>query len=112
MDRRSALKAMGAATLAAPAVLKGRYTLSAQSPQEYSARAIRLVGDSPVVDMLSQFRFTDLRTEPPRLFDRWMTDPTSFTEEDWPKYRDSGIDVLALGRGAPDRTSALEFMAQ
>ncbi len=112
MDRRSAIKAMGAATLAAPAVLRGRYTLSAQSAQEYSARAIRLVGESPVVDMLSQFQFTDLRTEEPRLFDLWMSDPTSFTEEDWPKFRDSGVDVLALGRGAPDRTSALEFMAQ
>lgn len=112
MDRRSALKAMGAATLAAPAVLRGRYALHAQSTQEYSARAIRLVGESPVVDMLSQFRFTDLRTEPPRLFDLWMSDPESFTEEHWATYRDCGVDVLALGRGAADRTSALEFMAQ
>lgn len=112
MDRRSALRLLGGGALAAPAVLRGRYQLFAQSPQEYSARAIRLVNESSVVDMLSQFRFTDLRNEPPRLFDLWMSDPTAFTEEHFAVYRDSGVDVLALGRGAATRTEALEFMAQ
>lgn len=112
MDRRTALRTLAASVVTAPAVLRGRYRLSAQSPQEYSARAIRLVQDSPVVDMLCQFRFADLNTEAPRLADRWLNDPTAFTDEHFRQYRDSGVDVFALGRGAPDRESALRFMAE
>lgn len=112
MDRRAALRLLGGSALAAPAILRGRYQLSAQSPQEYSARAIRLVTESPVVDMLSQFRHVDLRSEPPRLFDRWMSEPTAFTEEHARVFLESGVDVLALGRGAPNRTEALDFMAR
>jgi len=103
---------MASSALAGPAILRGRYPLFAQSTQEYSDRAIRLVADSPVVDMLCQFRFPDLRTERPRLVDRWLRDPTAFTEEHFAVYRDSGVDVIALGRGASSREGALRFMAE
>lgn len=110
MDRRTALKtiAMG---VAAPTILRGRYPLSAQSPTEYSARAIRLVTESPVVDMLCQFRFDDLREGGERLLEAWLRDPSSFTDEHARLYLDSGVDVLALGRGESTRSEAIEFMA-
>jgi hypothetical protein len=97
---------------AVPAVLRGRYALFAQSAQEYSDRAIRLVAESPVVDMLCQFRFADLRVERPRPPASWLSDPTAFTEEDFAVYRDSGVDVIALGRGENRREGALRFMAE
>jgi membrane dipeptidase len=122
IGRRAALRRLGVGVVAAPAVLRGRYSLfdrpGADSPsqehssQEYSARAVRLVAESPVVDMLCQFRFADMRVEGPTLFDRWMSDPTAFTEEHFAAYRDSGVNVLALGRGAPTREEALRFMAE
>jgi hypothetical protein len=40
---------------AAPAVLRGRCRIVAQSATRYSARAIRLVESSVVVDLLNQF---------------------------------------------------------
>ncbi len=112
MDRRTALKAMAASTFAAPAVLRGRYSLHAQSRDEYSARAIRLVSESSVIDMLCQFRFPDLRGERPPLATRWLRDPTSFTEEHFRKYKESGVNVIALGRGASSYEGALRFCAE
>ncbi len=112
MDRRSAIRAMAASAVAAPAVLRGRYPLSAQSSQEYSARSIRLVTESPVVDMLCQFRFADLRGEGMPLARRWLVDPTSFTAEHFETFKESGVNVLALGRGANSFEGALEFCAE
>jgi membrane dipeptidase len=112
MDRRSALRTLALSAAAAPAVLRGRYALFAQSAREYSDRAIRLVAESPVVDMLCQFRFADLRVEGPRPPGSWLSDPTAFTEEDFAVYRDSGVDVIALGRGENSREGALRFMAE
>lgn len=124
IDRRTALRSLAAAALGAPAVLRGRYVLAAEadptagslrtspSGQEYSGRAIRLVTESPVVDLLCQFRFQDMNVEEPRPPQSWLADPTAFTEEDFATYRDSGVDVIALGRGATDRTAALRFMAE
>jgi membrane dipeptidase len=130
MDRRTALRTLAATALVgpagltprslrgaplspgtAPAVLKRRYAIGPQA-QEYSARAIRLVTQNPVVDMLCQFRFQDMNVEEPRPPQSWLADPTAFTEQDWIPYRDSGVDVIALGRGAPNRTAALRFMAE
>ena len=112
MDRRSALRTLAASAVVGPAILRGRYRLDAQSTQEYSGRAIRLVTESPVVDMLCQFRFTDMNVDEPRPPESWLSDPAAFAAEDFAVYRDSGVDVIALGRGAPDRESALRFMAE
>ena len=51
LTRRALLQSLGAAALGAPAVLRGRYRLFAQSAAEYSARAIRLMQESTVVDL-------------------------------------------------------------
>jgi membrane dipeptidase len=112
VDRRAALKTIVASGLAAPAVLRGRYPLRAQSARDYSERAIRLVAESPVVDMLCQFRFPDLREEGPPLAARWLREPTSFTEEHFETYKRSGVNVLALGRGANSFEGAVRFCAE
>ena len=112
MDRRTAVRRLGAAALGGPYVLRGRFRLDPLSDQEYSARAVRLVTESPVVDMLCQFRWPDLNEAEPRAPESWLTDPTAFTEAEWATYRDSGVDVIALGRGATSREGALRFMAE
>lgn len=54
----------------------------------YSTRAVDLVKDSNVIDMLG------LLTLNWPLLDRWHQDPAAFTDSDFKKLRDSGIDVF------------------
>ena len=110
MNRRSAIKTMALSSLAAPAILTRRYALFGQEVT-YSDRAIRLVNEEVVVDMLCQFAFPDLREQPP-LAVQWLRDPESFTEEDFRMYKDSGVNVIALGRGASSYEGALRFCAE
>ena len=115
MHRRDLLRIAGAAALssaAAPAFLRGRYRLGAQSPAEYAARPIRLMLESPVVDMLCQFAFADEREEGTPRADRWLQDPTSFTAADFERFRGSGVKTLALGRGGAGYEDHLKFMAE
>ncbi len=115
MDRRTLLRAAAAAAgsfVAAPAILRGRYQLFAQSAREYSARTVRLMTESPVVDMLCQFAFPDYREEGIPKADQWLRDPRTFTEADYIRFRDSRVNVLALGRGANSYEGALRFMAE
>lgn len=115
ISRRDALRTMALASAAlagAPAVLRRRYSLMGQGQGTWSARTIRLVQESPVVDMLCQFKFPDLRLEGTPLPTRWLREPTAFTEADFAIFRDSGVNVLALGGGAPSYETALEFQAE
>jgi len=112
MNRRTALRTLATSTLVAPAFLRGRFRLFAQSATEYSDRAIRLVSESLVVDMLCQFRFRDLRGEGTPLARQWLQDPLSFTEEHCLKYKESGVNVLALGRGGDSYEGAVRFCAE
>lgn len=113
MDRRSLLKAgagAGLAILGAPAILRQRYRAFAFAPDEYSARTIRLIQESPVVDMLCQFAFADFREEPgPPKAQRWLNDPRSFTAEDFAVFRSSGVTALALGHGAPSFEASVQW---
>ncbi len=111
VSRRAAIATIGAAAIGAPAVLRGRYRLFAQASGEYSARAIRLVQESIVVDLLNQFRFEDYTEKPPKI-DRWLRIPGSFTAADAATYQTSGITVFALGAGAPDYNAGLRFFAE
>lgn len=111
VTRRTALASLGAALVAAPAVLRGRFRLFGQSPTEYSARAVRLVQESIVVDLLNQFRFADYAVRPP-LSERWLRRPGSFTAADAAVYLESGINVLALGQGANDYADGMRFFAE
>ncbi len=107
VTRRDALRALAIAA-AAPAILRGRYRLFAGA--EYSDRAIRLMHESVVVDLLNQFQFEDFAIRPPKI-EQWLHDPGTFTSEDVARYRDSGITCLALGAGAQNYEQGLRFFA-
>jgi membrane dipeptidase len=109
MNRRSAMLRL-AGVVAAPAILRGRYRLFADSAQEYSARAIKLMQESVVVDLLNQFRFADYAEKPPKS-DLWLNTPGSFTAQDFEPYRTSGLTVLALGHSPSDYASGIRFFA-
>lgn len=94
--RRRALQAAGAAALA-PFFNRGRFALFAQSSEQYSERAIRLVRESLVIDMLNQFLYrVDLQ---PKLRD-WLSKPGAFTAADFQRFLDSGINAISFGNGA------------
>jgi len=92
VSRRECLRAI-AAIGAAPMVNRGRYRLFAQSRAEYSSRAVALVGESLVIDMLSPMTLNF------PLQQKWFTQPETFTEADFRKYRDSGINVFHIATG-------------
>ncbi len=100
-----------AALLAAPALLRGRFQLFAQSKTEYSARAVQLLSETPVVDLLNQFRFPDFADKPPKST-LWMKNPRAFSAADAAIYQGSGINVFALGSGASDYEDGLRFFAK
>ncbi len=93
------------------AILVGRFRVFAQSADTYSARAIRLVEENPVVDLLNQFLFRDYAEKPPKI-DRWLDHPETFTKADAEAYVNSGINVFALGDGAGDYEDGLRFFAK
>ncbi len=113
LTRREAIASLAAGALAiagAPAILRGRYRLFAESSTEYSARAVRLVERTVVVDMLNQFRFPDYAEHPPKS-ELWLRTPRSFTEADFQQYRTSGIRVFALGSAAPNYEAGVRWYA-
>jgi membrane dipeptidase len=100
ISRREALTAAAKATAllaTAPFINLSRYQLFPWSGTEYSARAIKLVRESIVIDMLG------LLSLGPK-GDQWMRNPDSFTEDDLKEFRDSGITVFhtASGTGGPN----------
>lgn len=112
-SRRAALTTIGAGLagiIGAPAILRGRYQLFADAPAEYSARAIKLIDETVVIDMLNQFRFPDYAEKPPKS-ELWMQKPGTFTKADYDIYKSSGIRVLALGEGLDNYEEGLKFFA-
>ena len=67
LNRRQAVIAIGLGLAGAPAILRGRYQVFAQSQSRYSARCIKLMEENMVVDLLNQFRFPDFSEKPPRI---------------------------------------------
>lgn len=113
VSRRDALATLAASAIAitgAPAVLRGRYRLFADSAAKYSSRAIRLVERTVVIDMLNQFRFPDYAEHPPKS-ELWLNTPRSFTAADFEQYRTSGIRVFALGAGEPNYEAGIRYFA-
>jgi membrane dipeptidase len=101
LNRRELLKTgalAGAGLLAVPMLNRGRYRLLANSPVEYSSRAINLVQQSLVVDMLGPFTLDFAKQN------KWFTNPEAFTAADLQPYKDSGINVfhVAVGVGGPE----------
>ena len=79
LSRRTVLR--WTALSGAPAVLRSRFQLFAQSNVEYSARTIQLMTETTVVDLLNQFRFADYSEKPPKS-EVWLNKPESFTAAD------------------------------
>lgn len=99
LSRRRFVALAGAAVAGAPFVNLGNYRLFADSPAVYSDRAITLVNESLVMDMLSLLdmgRLFRASTED--------SDPFSFSREELLAVKASGIDVFhpATGLGGPE----------
>ena len=71
ITRRQAVRS-GAAALAAPFINRGRFALFAQETREYSERAVRLVRESLIVDMLNQFLY---RRDQAGKLQAWLSKP-------------------------------------
>ncbi len=111
ISRRQLLKTAacaGAGLIAAPMLNRGRFSIFANSQTQYSARAIDLVKQSTVIDMLSVMTL-DFNKQ-----NRWFKNPESFTAADLQPFKDSGINIFhpAIGMGGPDAYSnVLTFFA-
>jgi membrane dipeptidase len=92
ISRRNIIRA----ALAAPMFNLGRFRLFGGQGTEYSARCLTLMQESVVVDMLSVLTIGGKWQE-------WSRAPETFTEADFKRYRDSGIQVFhhAFGSGGP-----------
>jgi hypothetical protein len=108
--RRGALAALaGAALVGAPFINRGRFALFAQSTREYPERAIRLVRDSLVIDMLNQFLYR--RDLQPKLR-QWLSQPGAFTAADFQRFLDSGINAINFGNGAESYEEGIRLFAE
>lgn len=96
-SRREFVRRLSVAAVGAPFLARRRYRLFAGDETEYSARCIRLVQESIVIDMLGVLSIGSSGT-------KWMSDPDSFTDADLQRFRDSGITVFhpAAGTGGPN----------
>jgi membrane dipeptidase len=94
--------------LFAPMINRGHYRIFAGTTTTYSARAIDLIQESLVIDMLSPLTLN---------FDKqakWFANPDSFTAADLQPFKESGINVFhpAIGLGGPDAyEKTLQFFA-
>jgi len=111
LSRRDLLRngvAASAAFVAAPMLNLGRFSLFANAA-DYSERAVRLVRESLVIDMLSPLSLNF------PLFGKWMANPELFGPAEFKRYIDSGINVfhIAVGTGGPDaRAGTLDFVSK
>ena len=111
ITRRDLLKCAAGASaglIAAPWLNFGRFQVFADTTKTYSARAIDLVAQSTVVDMLSVLTLDFAK------LNKWMADPESFTAADFQAFKDSGINVIhpAFGLGGANAyETTLKFFA-
>ncbi len=94
------------AAVATPMINRSRYRLFAGSPQDYSARAIELVGRSTVIDMLSPLSLDFPKSG------RWLQNPSLFGSAEYADFKASGIHSFHIGvglGGANAYSAALQF---
>ncbi|OLC44544.1 MAG: hypothetical protein AUH43_18510 [Acidobacteria bacterium 13_1_40CM_65_14] len=87
----------------------GGVFLASQVQPSYPTRAIDLVNESIVVDMLHQIVY---RFDQADILKRWLYEPGGFTQEEFDQYRRSGITVISLGRGSGQYENALKYVAE
>ena len=92
---QQAAGACAVAVVGAPFINRGRYRLFAFSEAEYSARTIAIMQRATVLDMLCVLTLNFPQG------DKWMAAPETFTDKDFQRWRDSGINVIhpAVGLG-------------
>ena len=111
ISRRGLLKSMAVAgfgVAAAPMLNIGRFRIFAGSPTEYSARAVDLVRQSTVIDMLCVMTLDFAKQ------DKWFKGPETFTAADLQPWKESGINIIhpAVGMGGMNSyQNVLEFFA-
>jgi len=110
ISRRTALGRLGVTLVAAPAILRGRFRVFTGAATEYSARCIKLIEESIVVDLLNQFRFQDFAEKPPRI-ERWLKEPGALSAADADIYRGSRMTAVALGHSPADYDEGIRFFA-
>ena len=76
----------------------------------YSARAVDLVRESVVVDMLNQFAWNQFSNPP--VLQQWLKDPSTFRAEDALLFKESGIDVFCLGHAKQTKAESLDYFTQ
>jgi membrane dipeptidase len=104
ISRRRFLAAAAATAAAGPFIKLGNYRVFAASDALYSDRAITLVNESLVVDMLSLF---DLG----RLFAEDGSNPFSYSRAELLALKESGIDVFHPAVGIGETLDAMTYMA-
>jgi membrane dipeptidase len=105
-SRRRFIKLSSA--LAFPMIARGRFRFFEGTATEYSARTIDLMQRTTVADMLSPLTLNS------QLLAKWFSDPRSFTDAEYQRYKDSGISVfhIAEGIGGPNAyEEVLKFVA-
>jgi membrane dipeptidase len=75
---------------------------------EYSERAVRLVRESLVIDMLNQFLYR--RDQRPKL-QAWLAQPGAFTAADFERFKNSGISAINFGEGADTFEDGIRLFA-
>jgi membrane dipeptidase len=103
LTRRQSIKRIAgfaAVTLAAPMFNRGRFQLFAQTATKYSTRAIDLLQKATTIDMLDPFTLVGvLAALKGDKRPTWFTNPETFTENDFQRFKDSRTDVMHIGVG-------------
>ncbi len=94
---------LAASSVGGPHLAFGRHRLFRQSTTRYSTRAVDLVGDSLVIDMLSPLTLASSTAQ------AWYGNPENIPESLWDDFARSGIDVVldAVGTGPFDAREAV-----
>lgn len=108
VTRRTVLKTLAAGAVA-PMINLGRVRLSAQSPRQYSTKAVDLVKEALLVDMLHQIVY---RIDQRDVLKRWLYTPHGFTQADFDRYRESGISVINFGNGADSYQDGIRLFGE
>src|ERR1041385_3783565 len=107
LTRRHMLRA-GAVLTSTPFINRGRFQLFGQNTPEYSEHAVRLVRESLVIDMLNQFLY---RLDQQSTLRAWLSKPGAFTEADWLRFRNSGINAINFGHAADTYEEGIRLFA-
>lgn len=91
------------------------YSFPFDTAMEYSDRALKLVAESTVIDMLNSIgnflpgtKKEQVRSEG----EIWLSEPGTFTVKDYQHCKESGINIFAPGFLAPNYVAAIEQMAK